>query len=54
MLKWRHLTPRFVGGGVYRVKPLVVCFVIGLGEAGSSSHPPAVMMPQATTQIMSS
>ena len=27
MLSWRHLTPGFVGGGVCRVKRLLVCFV---------------------------
>ena len=39
MLRWRHLTPGFVGGGIYRVKRFLVCFVLELGAAGSSFFP---------------
>ena len=47
MLGWRHITPGFVGGGILclhasenSVKPEVLL------------NPPAVMIPQATTQTM--
>ena len=53
MLRWRHLTPGFVGGGVHRVKRSVLYFVAELGETRGSFHPPAVMIPQATTQTIS-
>ena len=52
MLRWRHLTPGFVRGGVHRVKRPFVYLVVELGETGGSSQPPAVMRATSQTNFL--